>query len=76
MIYHQILILIVFSFMLRRVIVSLFWMTVWLVSSLKFSLVAFILLNTDSVYHFTYYNVTQEYKYNIDYQILIEVRMI
>jgi hypothetical protein len=31
-------------------------------SSLKFFLVAFILLNADSVYHVTYYNVTQEYK--------------
>ena len=48
----------VFSFMLRHVIVSLFWMTLWLVSSLKFLLAAVILLNTDSVYHSTYYNVT------------------
>jgi len=57
--------------MIRRVIVSLFWVTLWLVPSLKFILVAFILLNTDSIYHFTYYNVTQEYKNVIDHQILI-----
>ena len=62
--------------MLRRVIVSLFWMTLWFVSSLEFFLVVSIQLNTDSVYHFTYYNITQEYKNMIDYQILIKVRMI
>jgi hypothetical protein len=36
----------VISFMLRRVILSLFWMTLWLVSSLKLYLAAFMLLNT------------------------------